>query len=253
MEPLRITAVSYLNTFPFVYGILKSGLLNNFNLDLEVPSVCAAKFIDDLADIALVPAGSLPGLGTFNYTGDYCIGAISPVRTVLLLSNKPLHEIRKIHLDPDSRTSVQLVKVLSHHAWKINPEWVMVKPEETLIADGIESLVAIGDKTFQLSGNYKYSYDLAEEWIKFTSLPFVFAVWVSKKNVDRKILENFNRVLHYGVHHKPECIAYFHDRIPAGIDALEYLSENISFEFDEQKKKGLELFLSYLNGLKVSL
>jgi chorismate dehydratase len=246
MDPLRISAVSYLNTIPFVYGIRNSGFLENFHLDLAVPCMCTHNLKSGKSDIALIPVGSLPNLKEYYYAADYCIGAVGPVKTVLLLSHKPLSTIGQIHLDWDSQTSVRLVKLLAGKFWNIHPEWVSLRSGEAERSNGIESLVAIGDKTFDLVKRFEYVYDLAEEWIKFTSLPFVFAAWVSTKKLSAGVLGNFNKALAYGINHKPETIAFFKDSIPPGIDAAKYLNENISFEFDEQKKKGLDLFLRLL-------
>ena len=246
MNPLKISAVSYLNTIPFVYGIKKSGYLNNFHLDLAVPCLCTENLKTGRSDIALIPVGSIPDLKGIHYAANYCIGAVNPVKTVLLLSHKPLNTIQKIHLDWDSKTSVRLAKVLADKFWKINPEWTPLKSGEAERSNGIESLVAIGDKTFELVKHFEYIYDLAEDWIKFTSLPFVFATWVSTKRLPASVLENFDKALEYGINHKPETIEFFKDSIPPGIDAAKYLNENISFEFDFPKKKGLELFLNFL-------
>ncbi len=246
MNQLKISAVSYLNTYPFVYGILHSGCLGNFMLDIAVPSVCAENLALGNADIALVPVGAIPHLPPVRFISNYCIGAVSPVKTVLLLSHKPLTEIKQIHLDWDSRTSVQLVKVLAKNFWKIDPAWKDLGQGESDQADGIESLVAIGDKTFGLSNRYEYIYDLAEEWIRFTSLPFVFAAWVTTRDLPEETIRDFNAALAYGVDHRRETIEFFEKKIPSGIDAYRYLNENISFEFDSDKKKGLDLFLSYL-------
>ncbi|MEI7663182.1 MAG: menaquinone biosynthesis protein [Bacteroidota bacterium] len=246
MNPLRISAVSYLNTFPFVYGLKESGILTNFTLSLEVPSLCAEKLRQGQADIALVPVAALPGIKTFQYISDYCIGAVGEVKTVLLLSKVPLNKITRIYLDFDSRTSVELVKVLASRYWRINPGWQNLESGQADSQKDIESLVAIGDKTFRIRQDYPYVYDLASEWINFTGLPFVFAAWVSRIPIPGDVLDMFERAIQFGISHKPECIDYFRDRLPACDNCLEYLENNISYEFDARKKQGLELFLSCL-------
>ncbi len=246
MNPLRITAVSYLNTFPFVYGIKESGKLKNYRLDLAVPSLCAESLKHGEADVALVPAGALPGLGKVYPVSDFCIGAVAEVRTVLLLSHQPLGQIETISLDFDSRTSVELVRVLAKHHWKIEPEYVKLKPGEVSQLKSSQAVVAIGDKTFAMRSQYPYVYDLAGEWIKFTGLPFVFALWVSKKQLPAEITQSFSEALAFGVGNKATCLEYFRDKLPACEDCLDYLENNISFTFDQEKKSGLELFLKFL-------
>ncbi len=246
MDLLRISAVSYLNTFPFVFGLKESGLLQNFTLELDVPSICAEKLKNGLADVALIPVAALHEMGHYHYISDYCIGAVGPVKTVLLLSKVPLEQISHVALDFDSRTSVDLVKVLAKNHWKISPHWTNLKSDQAVSMHEIESLVAIGDKTFKLRNNFRYVYDLAEAWIDWTGLPFVFAVWVSRENLPDDTIFRFTRALAYGISHKRECIEYFRDKLPGCDDCLAYLEHNISYEFDARKKAGLEKFLACL-------
>ncbi len=247
MRPLRIAAVSYLNTFPFVYGLKESGILRDFELELAVPSVCAARLKTGEADIALVPAGALPEIDGYRIVSDFCIGATGPVKTVLLLSKKPLEEIRTIHLDNDSRTSVELVKVLAANQWKINPVWENLRPGEASSSTDLEAVVAIGDKTFTLREHYPYVYDLAEGWIEMTGLPFVFAVWITREEIPQEMMASFSAALAYGVERKRETLEYFRGGLPACDDCFGYLEHNISYPLDEAKRKGLGRFLGYLS------
>jgi chorismate dehydratase len=246
MELLKISAVSYLNTFPFVYGIQQSGLLSDYRLDLDIPSLCAKKLKNGVVDVALIPVGALNDFPSYEFVTDFCIGAVNKVKTVLLLSHKPLNEIREIGLDYDSRTSVKLVKVLARHHWKIDPLWKNLLPGQASQDPGLDAIVAIGDKTFDLVKKYPYCYDLAEEWIRFTSLPFVFAAWVTTKNLSEPLQTDLNRALEYGVNHIRETLEFFNHKLPAEEDCLSYLEKNISYSFDEPKREGLRLFLNYL-------
>lgn len=248
MSLLKISAVSYLNTYPFVFGLKESGLMQDFVLELDVPSVCAEKMKNGSVDIALVPVAALPEISSYHFVSEFCIGAVGEVKTVLLLSKVPLERISHVYLDFDSRTSVELVKVLAKNHWKIQPTWEHLKSGEAVSMKKLESLVAIGDKTFEIRPDFPYVYDLAEAWIDYSGLPFVFAVWISRKKLPAEILSQFTSALAYGINHKPECIEYFRDKLPGCNDCLSYLEHNISYEFDERKKEGLKLFLSTLTG-----
>ncbi len=248
---IRISAVSYLNTLPFIYGLEKSDCLHNFVIEKDVPAVCAEKLMTGKADIGLIPIAVIPQIKNLEIVTDYCIGSIAKVNTVLLLSNQPLSNISKIHLDFESRTSVQLVKVLAQNYWKINPGWEKLSHDfdyTTLNHD--EAVVLIGDKTYAAAKHYPYIYDLATEWHNFTALPFVFACWVVNKKLPGNFLADFNKALQFGVNHINETIAAFKGDIPANVDAMDYFTNNISYQLDDAKRKGMRLFFDYLEALE---
>ncbi len=194
MKPIRITAVSYYNTLPFIYGIKHSGLLTGCNLSLDVPSECARKLRDNAADVGLIPVGALPGIPDYKLVSNLCIGADKVVKSVLLLANTALQTIKTIYLDTDSLTSVNLVRILAREHWKINPEWKSLSELKGKLAHD-EGMVLIGDKTFGLARKYPFCYDLAGEWIKFTGLPFAFAVWISLRTLPADFSASFQDAL----------------------------------------------------------
>ena len=102
---VRIAAVSYLNTIPFIYGIRHEGNLRA-DLLLAPPADCYLNYAEGRADIALMPSAMVPTLKSTSIITDYCIGANGKVRTVELFSNVPIQQVRRIFLDVHSRTSV---------------------------------------------------------------------------------------------------------------------------------------------------
>lgn len=246
MNPIRITAVSYYNTLPFIYGLIHSGLLSGFELSLDVPSECARKITSGLADVGLIPVAALPGIHNYQLVSNLCIGADKDVKSVLLLSNTALPAIKTIYLDTDSRTSVHLVQILARESWKINPQWKSITElKGKLKAE--EGMVLIGDKTFGLSLLYPYCYDLAGEWIKFTGLPFVFAVWISCKPLPADFTKLFQSALTWGVDHRAESVIMAEKPHITKQELVSYLKNDISYSLDKQKIKGMELFLKYLS------
>ena len=155
-----------------------------------------------------MPVAFIPKLEKeYDILYDYCLGANGRVKTVLLLSKLPLDKIENIYLDFESGTSVRLVKVLAEKYWKLkNINWHDIKNKNTDEYVKYESVVAIGDKTFELAGKYEYVYDLAHEWYLFTSLPFVFACWMKRKDINGDILIQFKEALAYGVRNKIEAV-----------------------------------------------
>ncbi|MEO8795423.1 MAG: MqnA/MqnD/SBP family protein, partial [Daejeonella sp.] len=124
MNKIKISAVSYTNTKPFVYGITNSPIIDKVDLSLDIPSTCANKLIDNQVDIGLVPVAALLRIPNYQIITDYCIGADGPVHSVFIFSEKPIAEIKTIRLDEQSRTSNNLALVLLKNYWKSSPEIV---------------------------------------------------------------------------------------------------------------------------------
>jgi len=243
---IKISAVSYLNSKPFIYGIEKSGLMSNYKLELDIPSVCAEKFLQKKVDIGLVPVAIIPQLKEYYFISDYCIGAEKSVGSVMLYSTVPLQQITKIYLDYQSRTSVILARILAKNYWKINPEWLNgILGYENKIKETVAAVV-IGDRTFELKKKFPYSYDLAEEWNNYTKLPFVFALWIANKKLPQEFLISFNNALKFGI---ANIDAVVKENSDFKINSKEYFTQRISFSFDNKKRKALERFLEEMKKL----
>jgi chorismate dehydratase len=259
MKKYKVTAVSYLNTKPFLYGIFQHAVQHNIELSLNIPSVCAAKLKSGEVDLALMPVAGIPLLSNPHIISDYCIGAVGAVKTVCIFSQVPIEEVKTVYLDFHSKTSVQLTKILFHKYWKQTPNYISTDDFTNFDHEdtegwyfnhikGTTAALAIGDKTMGMSEKYKYTYDLAEIWHEWTGLPFVFAAWISNKKLPDDFIKQFNEALHIGLEHIQELIyilptQYFH------FDLKEYFTENISYTLDEEKKKGLKRFLSEIKDL----
>ena len=161
MTKIRISAVSYTNTFPFIYGIENSKIIDHIDLSKDIPSVCAQKLLDNKVDIGLIPIAVMPKLNHSEIISDYCIGASGPVRSVILASFKPLNEIETIYLDYHSRSSVMLTRILAKKFWKINVRWTeTTEGFENRIKEN-EAAVIIGDKA--LSVEKKFPFESTEK------------------------------------------------------------------------------------------
>ncbi len=245
----RIAAVSYLNTIPFIYGIEHADSLRA-ELLLTPPALCAENFIAHKADIALLPSAVVPQLKGAELLPDYCLGASGPVRTVVVVSNRPISEATRIFLDPHSRTSVQLAGWLAANRWKISPEWYVLEDYAQVDhpCDG-DAFLLIGDKVFDYEGRFPYVCDLAAEWHEATGLPFAFAVWVARKGTPYEVTDSLTEALTFGVERTYEAIIqYGYDSKP--YDAYDYLTRNIDFLFDHEKHKALQKFWD--SGVKIT-
>ncbi len=204
MYPIKISIVSYLNTIPLLYGLLRSDFVKkNCIISLDIPSACAENLKKGNVDIGLIPVAVLPQIPNHEIITDFCIGAKGKVLSVLLVSAVPLEEITDIYLDYQSKTSVSLVQLLAKEYWNISPVWHDTQKGYEKKTGGTFAALIIGDRTFeQTVRNHKYIYDLASEWTKYTSLPFVFACWTASRRLGEfhdKIVEVFNSAMNEGV------------------------------------------------------
>jgi len=193
-----------------------------------------------------VPVAVLPELDEYHIISDYCIGADGEVGSVLLLSDVPMNEIKNILLDNQSRTSVELVQVLATKFWKIQPAWHDAEDNYESLIKGTTAGIVIGDRTFALRSRFKYIYDLAAEWKKYTSLPFVFACWVSNKKLPADFIKRFNASLKKGLESKVEVIKEYLSTHKTDYDIKDYLEHKLSFNLDERKKQALNAFLNHI-------
>jgi chorismate dehydratase len=230
---MRIGNVSFINSYPFQYGL---ETLEDSEIINLVPSAIAKALEDDTIDVGLVPVASFMQHPEWHIVSDYCIGAVGTVKTVLLISKKPIAEVKTICFDTDSRSSNMLTKVLSAHYWKINPTEAPF--------DQADACVMIGDKAFEdYSSEFPYCYDLAQEWFNFQKRPFVFAVWASNKVLPEVEFAKLNKALKFGVEHITESVEMVKENMDISAEkAIDYLSQNISYPLDEAKKSAIQMF-----------
>lgn len=245
---INLSIVSYLNTAPFLYGLKHSGKINinDFNISLDIPAICAQKLINGDADIGLIPSAVLPLLPSYSIIGKTCIGAVGKVDSVMLLSNVPIEKIDKILLDYQSRTSVKLCQILAANYWKINPKFENASPNYILDINNNTAGIVIGDRVFEVKNQFEYAYDLSDEWYKYTKLPFVFACWTSINPIVDEVVIQLEDALQFGINHLQETITETIPKYPAHYPVENYLTQRISYNLDEAKLKGLETFLSLL-------
>ncbi len=249
MKKIKIVAVSYLNTKPLLYGLLRSELASQIDLQLQIPSECARRLQSGEADLGLVPVAVIPELSAPQIVSDYCIGTNGAVRTVCIYSECPLEEVERIYLDYHSRTSVELVKILLRDHWRLAPELIPSKPGFEQEIGGKTAALIIGDRAIDMESRFSYIYDLGEAWLAHTGLPFVFAAWVSNGPLPAEFLLRFNEALEAGLQLIPELMYLLPSPAP-GFDLHAYYTRNISYELDEPKRKALDMFLEEIASLK---
>lgn len=242
---IKISAVSYANSYPFIYGLTNHAVLEQIHLQLDNPADCARKLMNGDVDLGLVPVAIIPELKEHHIISKFCIGADGPVESVCLFSDVPLENIETILLDYQSRTSVQLVQYLAANAWNIQPEWEAADSNFIETIGGNTAGVVIGDRAFPLIDKFKYVYDLSEEWKKSTKLPFVFACWISNKPLPAKFLSEFEEALEFGLSKRKQAV----DKMATSDhqNLVRYVESVISYSLDDKKLQAMKLFTNWLS------
>lgn len=244
MKKIKVGIVNYLNTAPLIYGLENSPVRDNIELIPDYPANLAKDLIEGTIDLGLVPVAVIPQLKEWWLIGDHCIGCVGPVSSVCIFSEVPIEKVERILLDYQSRTSVELAKLLIRDYWKLDAEMVNAGQDFQEDIRGTTAGLVIGDRSFEQRKVSPYIYDLGEAWMAHTGLPFVFAAWISNKKLPDEFVNSFNDANAYGVKHISEVIASMQKNDP--FDFEEYFSKYISYHLDNEKMKGLEKFLQYL-------
>ena len=241
-------AVSYLNTKPLLYGIERSPVRKDIQLVIDYPAKIAAMLLKDEIDMGLVPVAIIPQLREYHLNGDYCIGSNGKVASVCLFSESPIEKVKKVLLDYQSRTSVQLAKVLLKEYWKIRPELIAAGEDFRDHIEGTTAGVIIGDRALEQRQRSPYIYDLGEAWKNMTGLPFVFAAWISNKPLTPAFIQEFNAANREGLRQMDKVVAENPFR---GFDLHAYFTRYLDYNLDVSKRQGLTRFLQYLRALQL--
>lgn len=245
VAPHRLVAVSYLNTKPLLYGLLRSRISDQLHMDLAIPSECARRLVEGEADIALVPVAILPELPHYEIISDYCIGADGEVATVCIYGDVPLERMTHVYLDHHSRTSVMLARLLMEEYWQQEVTFLEAREGYIDHLNGTIGGLVIGDRTIGLGKRFKYVYDLGTAWKAHTGLPFVFAAWVTTRKLSSEFIQEFNNALKEGLDHLPQLQLLLPSPDP-DFDLTAYYTHHIDYDLNAGKRAALKRFLEFV-------
>src|SRR5271166_2204332 len=181
MKRLRISAISYLNTAPLMWDFEHGTGGADFDISYTLPSQCAQALRDGAADIGIIPAAAYTSIPDLVILPGVAIASRRAVRSILLVSKVPREEIRTVALDTSSMTSVALTKVLFEKWWGGGRTFSAMAPNVEQMLKQHDAGLVIGDPALQIDRSRYITYDLAEEWIRATGKPFVFAFWAVRR------------------------------------------------------------------------
>lgn len=255
---LKVGAVSFLNTKPLIYPLLKGELRTDIALSVDVPSRVATLLSEGELDVGLIPIieyfRANPGQARYCILPGISIASHGSVRSIQLFSRVPVRKIQRIALDTNSRTSIALLKILLTERYQIAPVFTPCAPTvnpKTVLQNRqdppFDAVLLIGDPALRHLGSTEYSVDLGEAWHKLTGLPFVYACWVARGEV---CLGDTPKLLRQaktrGIAQIPE-IARIEARKLGLCETLcrDYLQHHIHYDLGESAIAGLELFYKF--------
>jgi chorismate dehydratase len=254
MSRLRISAISYLNTAPLMWDFEHGDAGRNFKISYTLPSACARALETGTADIGIIPAAAYTAIPGLQILPDVAIASRRAVRSILLVSKVPIEQIRSVALDTSSLTSVALTKILFEKWLGGGRTFTPMAPEIDTMLTAHDAGLVIGDPALKIDRSQYHTLDLAEEWIRHTGKPFVFAFWAARSAA----LQESNSA--------PDLAAIFRISRDHGLqtsnlnqiardwaprlgiseaDVRSYLTENIHYQLDAGCLEGLQLFYRY--------
>jgi chorismate dehydratase len=245
---LRLCSVDYLNSAPLVWGLQHGPQRGIFDLTFRVPSQCA-----DLVASGAVDIGNIPAIELWRQNLEFVHGvgvaARGAVRSILLISKRPLAEIRTLAADTSSRTSVALTRIILSRRYGAEPEFKPCAPDVPGMLEQADAALIIGDPALRLDRAalpYQVA-DLGAEWTEMTGLPMVFAVWAGRKqHITPAVTDALMESCRFGRAHLEDIVRI--DGAARGIPeelAREYLTQHIVNELGPREYEGLQLYLRY--------
>jgi chorismate dehydratase len=256
MPPLRVSAISFLNTAPLMWdfeqGETARELERHFDVTYTIPSRCAEQLRAGSADIGIIPVAAYTTIPGLVVVPEVAIAAKDAVRSILLISKVPVEKIRSVATDDASRTSAALVEIFLRKFVGIAPGFSRQQPALKEMLKWHDAGLLIGDPALQARTEGYYVYDLAEQWRRWTGRPFVFAFWAVRQRALAEVRPQidiarvFQQSRDHGLQHLPEIVSAWSPRLGLPEKLVSnYLAENVDYSLDAENLEGLRLFFRY--------
>jgi chorismate dehydratase len=239
----RVGAVSYLNSKPLIEGLPE--LLRGSELVLDYPSRLADELTAGKLDVALIPSVEFLRNPSYRIISDACVATRGPVLSVKLYSRVPPGAIRTLALDEGSRTSAALSRIMLAERYGVEPLLQPLPMGSSCEECTADAILLIGDRAM-LSPRESFVavWDLGEEWLRWTGLPFVFALWAARPTAQ---LEGVEAALCAARDEGVRRIAEISRREAPKLGitealAVQYLTRNLHFYLGSAERSGLKLF-----------
>ncbi|MGE5233180.1 MAG: menaquinone biosynthetic enzyme MqnA/MqnD family protein [Acidobacteriota bacterium] len=244
MPKVRVGIVNYLNAKPLAWGFLKGHHSDLLSPRFHPPARVAELLRAGEIDVGLIPSIEVQRIPGLRVLPDLCIAATSEVRSVLLVSRVPVPEIRRVALDENSRTSAALVRILLSDGYGLEPEYHQARADLPEMLEDADAALLIGDPALRVDRERYLVLDFAAEWRRLTGLPFVFAVWAVRPEVELPELPfYFKSSLRFGLTVFDNLVE--ETSAALGLDpglVRSYLRDNLSYFLRAEELRGLAEF-----------
>ena len=262
---LKIGRIPYANLFPIFYMLEKNCECSAYEFVEGVPSVLNKMLRDGELDVS--PASSIEYLRNkdiYDIIEGHSISSKGAIGSIFLFSKKPIQELegKTISITSQTDTSVALLNIILQKFFDIKCELIAHQnPNES----GSDAFLLIGDDAMRHNAELKsepncqqYVFDLGDIWYEKTGLPFVFALWIVRKDIPeekRTLLERFINDLNEA---KASAFRSFPEI--ASSSPLKYFMteheilsywQKIDYDLTDEHKKGFDLFGECLEALRI--
>ncbi len=209
-KKLKMGSPLYINTLPLLFYFPQN--TPSFEIVLNVPrklnrSVAKGEICGSLSSSVFYAKN----FKDYLILPDISISAVGEVKSVILYHREPLEKLngKKIGITPETESSYHLLRILLEDFLHVKPVYVELSKNWKDLTDEekkeLSGYLAIGDEAliFQfnsVSSDSTIITDLAELWLKYTHLPFVFALFIVRKDTAKeykKEIREFCKEIYY--------------------------------------------------------
>jgi len=235
--------------------------LTEYEFNEGVPSDLNKKIREGLIDIS--PSSSIEYLrhkDKYELIENHSISSRGPVGSILLFSKKPIETLdgQTIFTSSQSETSFALLQIVLRKFYGLECCFQSSNKQlnEAVITEA--AYLLIGDEALAEALKWPglYIYDIGELWFLHTGLPFTFALWIAHKgccaqkgDLYRNFIDALNRAKTSALNSLDTIAASCPLKDTLSEDGLISYWKKMSYDFNDEHRKGLELFRAYAKEL----
>ncbi|WP_456437667.1 menaquinone biosynthetic enzyme MqnA/MqnD family protein [Desulfurobacterium sp.] len=255
---LKVGKIEYINVLPVYFGFIDSAVPFDYQFTEAVPSALNEFLREGKIDVSPISSYEfITNSERYLLFPDLSISSFGRVKSVLFFSKLPIHQLHRkdVWLTKSSMTSRALIEYLLKNRYGVEPNYYYYSMKEGNLPKSATAVLAIGDDAFKLlkDKNYRFIYDLGEEWHNIYDLPFVFAVWAVRRDTAqnhplsvKKIFEKFIESKSYGLAHLEKIAKRYAKKVGLTEDECMEYFKCLNYDLTNLHKKAINKFANLL-------